>query len=360
MRVTAITLAEFADLQSTWTQLQSVSDADPLFMSWRWLWTWWSVFGQPPGLRLRRAVDRTGRMVGIAPWWLTRERLKGIVPVRRLQFIGNRWRHRDTEISEYTDFVVERSCRSEIVRALLDSAAADDDWDEFVMTAVRSDSSTVELLQQFAAANGWLLRVCDRATSYRISLEGGFNAFLARLSGAARRQLFNKRGRLPDRSTARVAARDPDGVGEVFAALNRFHGQRWGRPVFAGTRLEFQRRICEQALTAGQLCLEMLVLERRPLSVVFDLRTAATEYNIQSGFEANHASGLSPGLMHLGYAIESAAAAGMKWFDLLAGRGRTADYKRPLADERIELFTVQLVRSAWLAQLYRLWDRVGG
>lgn len=358
MQVTAITADDFAGLELEWTRLLGNSSADPLFMSWKWLSTWWSIFcGRESQLRLYQVLDRDGQRVGLAPCWLSRERVKRLIPVRRLQFIGNRWRNDTVAITEYTDFIAHPLRHADVVTGVLEHAAEGADWDEFVMVAVRSDSPTLAVLRELAAARGWLLRISDPTVSYRVSLAGGFDGFLARLSGQTRRQLFNKRQRLHGRAVRRVVADDATTVDRALQTLNQFHLQRWGKPAFSGARLEFQRRICQGALPAAQLRLEVMSVADRPLSIVFDLLAGTTEYNIQSGFDAAAAPDLSPGLMHLGCAIEAAAACGRQWFDLLAGTGRSSDYKRSLADERIELVTVQLVRAKWLASLYRLWDR---
>lgn len=350
--------AAFAALEGQWADLLRASDANPLFMSCHWLSTWWPLFGAPVGrLRLYEARDVAGNLRGVAPCWLVTEWLKRAIPVRRMQLVGTRWRAAGVALTEYCDFVVDRLEHRDIVSALLERMAADGGWDELVISLLRRDSPTLGALEALAAQRGWMVRKADPTAAYRVSLEEGFGAYLARRSPSVRRRLFGKRKKLEGRALERRSARTPEEVGQAFRVLDAFHLQRWAKPAFAGARLDFHERVCAQALQGGRLELETAFLDGRPFSVAYDLRDATCEYNIQSGFEPASANGLSPGLLHLGWRMEAAANDGIPWLDLLAGRGRATDYKNELADDRIALLTVQVVRSRWLAELYRLWDR---
>ena len=64
------------------------------------------------------------------------------------------------------------------------------------------------------------------------------------------------------------------------------------------------------------------------VSVLYDVRKGARQYNIKMGFDPNFSSQVSLGLIHLGYAMERAAERGVASYDFLAGPGRTSDFKR--------------------------------
>ena len=73
-----------------------------------------------------------------------------------------------------------------------------------------------------------------------------------------------------------------------------------------------------------------------------------------------HARGLSPGFLHLGYAIEAACRDGIQRFDFLAGRGLHRDYKRDFAADQHAADTLHIVRKPSLRALFRIVDRLRG
>src|SRR5712692_8540819 len=91
----------FRRLRTEWNDLLAASDADCVFLTWEWLFTWWKHFGA--GLRLAiLAVRDRGELVGIAPLAL-RRRLG--FPV--LEFLGS-----GLVGSDYVDVIVRRDRRT--------------------------------------------------------------------------------------------------------------------------------------------------------------------------------------------------------------------------------------------------------
>jgi len=107
----------------------------------------------------------------------------------------------------------------------------------------------------------------------------------------------------------------------------------------------------------GALQMTELCQGDAPLSVMYNVRLGDVEYNIQSGFDVPASKGLSPGYLHIGYALEAACETGIKEFDFLAGPGLHRDYKQDFGSVRTQLLTVHVLRSAPLAWLYKEYDR---
>jgi len=75
------------------------------------------------------------------------------------------------------------------------------------------------------------------------------------------------------------------------------------------------------------------------------------------GFDPAFSRRVSLGLIHLGHAMEAAAAGGVRTYDFLAGFGKRSDYKRHLSQSRRNLSSVQVLRGHVLPPLYRWHDR---
>ena len=60
----------FSGLRDDWEVLLRNSNADPLFMSWPWLYSWWETWGDCLRLELvlLGVYSADGQFVGIAPY----------------------------------------------------------------------------------------------------------------------------------------------------------------------------------------------------------------------------------------------------------------------------------------------------
>ncbi|WP_240466314.1 hypothetical protein, partial [Arhodomonas sp. KWT] len=151
--------AAFAAARQSWERLVAASDADPLFLGWDWLYGWWRHFGVPGGaaLRLLAVHDGDGSLCGIAPMMVTAERVRGVLPSRRLQLVGNFWHGAETLPTEYADFIVRRDCAEAAADVLLECLLGQDQWGELVLAWARADGHAVRALRRRAGAEGlWL------------------------------------------------------------------------------------------------------------------------------------------------------------------------------------------------------------
>jgi CelD/BcsL family acetyltransferase involved in cellulose biosynthesis len=147
-----------------------------------------------------------------------------------------------------------------------------------------------------------------------------------------------------------------DALPMAFETLNRLHALRWGYPAFAGDRLRFHLDFAQTLAVSGELVMSSLRMGTRVVSMLYDVRRGARQYNLKMGFDPAAERGFSLGLIHFGYALEAAAGAGVATYDFLAGSGRRTDFKAHLAQLHEPLATVQLVRGPLLRSLYRWYD----
>lgn len=97
-----------------------------------------------------------------------------------------------------------------------------------------------------------------------------------------------------------------------------------------------------------------LVCDNTVVSVLYDVQSGDRVYNLQAGFnEALHKK-LSPGTLHLGYAISEAFEdSGVRYYDLLAGYGKNTFYKAKFRGEEVGFTTLEFVRSPVLKLAYQ-------
>lgn len=355
VRVVPWTVDDFLNGRAEWQRLLATTEADPLFLSWDWQSLWWQLFGAARRRELAiLAAYRSGELVGIAPFYRKRETRLGLIPVQSLQVIGLSWRDPDDLVSEYLDILATEHDYACVRTAVLDFIEANEKHSELVIGATDRRRGWADALRQRQeAAQAGTLREIDGATSYQADLSSGFENYLRSLGGSTRRSLWHLRKRLEELGPVSLASASADEIEQALHELNRLHATRWGEPVFNGPRWQFHLNFARGAAARGQLCLSRLTVGQQTVCMLYDVRIGKRQYNIQMGFDPKFAPDLSLGLLHLGYAMEAAADAGVTGYDFLAGQGRATDYKRHLSQATRSLTTVQYVRGPILSRLYR-------
>jgi CelD/BcsL family acetyltransferase involved in cellulose biosynthesis len=194
--------------------------------------------------------------------------------------------------------------------------------------------------------------------SYQADLSRGFATYLGLLGQSTRRSLWGLRRRLAVQGEVSFEPVAPGEIDRGFGELNRLHELRWQKPAFSGAGLDFHVRLARQLAARGELAVSRLRVGGKVVSVLYDIRKDARQYNISMGFDPSFSHKLSLGLIHLGYAMEAAAQSGVRTYDFLAGSGQRSDYKRHLSQTRRSLSCVQVLRGPLLPSLYRWHDRV--
>ena len=352
-------IADWLGSEAAWSSLLARSNADALFLSWDWLTLWWDCFA--PALSAVPeilAFYRGGDLVGVAPLYRRRVVRSRVLPATSIQLIGMSWRDPGPMISEYLDIIAldaeTEGVRSACAMRLLSERA----WTEWVIGFCAASRQWCEAFARADPGQRHYVRHLDREVSYQADLSCGFGGYLRRLGQSTRRSVWNLRRRLALQGTVSFELLSPVQIESGFGDLNRLHELRWQRPAFAGTGLEFHTRLARRLASRGELALSRLRVGGQVVSVLYDIRKGARQYNISMGFDPSFAGRLSLGLMHLGYAMEDAAERQVGTYDFLAGSGQHSDYKSHLSQGRRNLSCVQVLRGYVLPSLYRWHDRV--
>ncbi|MEJ0038455.1 MAG: GNAT family N-acetyltransferase [Gammaproteobacteria bacterium] len=342
--------AEFAAGREAWQALLQRSAANALFMSWDWQWRWWHHHQRmlAAELVLLGLYDTAGELVGIAPLYASRARHAGIFRARRLQLIGGAWRDGRPAFSEYLDFIAARGSERRVLNALAGHPLEDRGWDELVLGNVLPDSLAARFALEWQG-RGAFVRQVDPLSAHRIPLSRDFKTYVAGLSSGTRRRLVNQRRKA---GAPRVEYAGLDELESSLQALRAFKMSRWNSGPHVAAFLDFHLDFAAAMAKRGALRLSRLLDGDRTLSVLYDVRIDGTEYYLESGFDTALAKGMTPGYLHLGFAIEAACADCVECFDLLGGEGRHRPYKRDLCPEETALFCYQVIRSPLLRALY--------
>jgi len=322
------TLDALAPFAADWDRLS----AGVPFRSWPWMSTWWRHYGQcrdgsrsPKSLYVLGVFDPSGRLSGIAPWYLDQLALKG----RTLRFLGS-----GEVCSEYLTVLADPSAQDQVAEAVahwLTEAAqgrnrgdASDGWDLLELTGVDAEDFSIGRLAAELQARGNLVHHRPGPPCWRIDLPETWDQYLAMLSKNRRRQLRLAERKLVESGRAvfhlvRRPADLPQAMG-ILIDLHQRRRQALGEPgCFASPQFTaFHRDVMPQLLQSRQLHLFWIDLDGRPVAAEYFLLGKDATYAYQVGLAPDSLND-SPGKLGNMIGLKYAIASSHKTFDFLRG-----------------------------------------
>ena len=334
--------ATFRDLRDEWTDLLDRSPADCLFLTWEWLYTWWTHLGT--GRRLFIVtVRRGGELIAIAPLAISAGRRASLAPLSSLTFLGT-----GSVGSDYLDVIVARDREAEAYEGLARCLAAQP-FALHLAQIHRGTSATVALAGRLARL-GWRCaeRPADRCPFIPIQ-DRSWDAYLASLDGHHRSNWKRRLANLGKTFAMRFERVETDGQrAEALAAFLALHDRRWegrgGSTAFYSDALrKFHEAWTSVALGRGWLRFFLMRLDGRPVGAIYGFRYRGTFGFYQTGFDPAYARhGI--GQVMIGLSIKSAIEEGADEYDLLHGTERYKSDWAPCTRElaRIEAYPPSL------------------
>lgn len=357
-RIREFSPGQMAEMRKDWNSLADRCQADPLFMGWEWVMSWWEVFGRGSGGEWAgiSAEDESGATVALCPLFRRTGRLKRTLPVRRMELVGGFWNGPPSVLTQYTQFLGEFSSKPGLMNALVEFLDGRPGWSELVFPMIPLRSQCYAALEDAVQSRGWTLRSAPIRPSRVVRLKAGFQEYLRSLSHKTRRRLFNQRIRLETLGRVEFKHVGWEDGQDLIELMNRFRTSERGMDALAKPILEFHGVLASRLHPRGAVRLSYLSLDGSPISVNYALRVGVREYGIQMGYDSTRGRGLSLGLLHLGYALEAAAADGIISYDLMTGMDEGPDWKDSVANAEVEMSALQVLRGRALSLLYGTFD----
>lgn len=310
----------FAALADEWRELLSRSNTQSVFLTWEWLFTWWTHIGAPASLNII-TVRRGGRLVAVAPMTLRCARPARLWPFRSLEFLGS-----GVVGSDYLDVVMECGQEGEVTEVLARYLSGTRLMLD--LNRVSAASTCVSRLASRLQRSRWfVLRQPSDVCPY-VDLTGwSWESYVAGLGRSHRRNLRRRLSALQSRFkvsfdhsvTEAERVRDL----QVFADLHR---RRWAAKeeedaLDAPGMMSFHREWSRLALANRWLRLYVLRLNGRPVACVYGFAYRGVFYFYQSGSDPDFSS-YSVGLVAVGLSIKHSIEEGLREYDMLHGGER--------------------------------------
>ena len=329
--------ADLSGLANEWNALLARSATQVPFLRHEAVLVWWSTLGGgewPAGrLWLGTGRDPGGALTAIWPLFLP----EGPSADGRLHLIGS------FEISDYLDAIAPAERNAEACEALLEALEPSAEVRGIELYNLPEASPTLASLEALGPSRGWSVARQRLSPCPVVSLDGGWEGYLARLDKKQRHELRRKLRR-SEESADEVRLRivspsdDVDVQMESFLTLMAYGADK-ARFLQPAMRRQFTA-LTRAAFRCGCLHLAFLDVGGTPAAAYwsFDYGNRLWVYN--SGLNPAYAA-LSPGWVLLGRLIQWAIQAGRTEVDFLRGN---EDYKFRLGGVERAIFRLTLTR----------------
>jgi len=345
--------AAFQALREEWDELLAASLADSFFLTWEWLYAWWTHLAGDRRLFLLVA-RQGGRLVAIAPLSLRARRVAGVLPLRSVEFLGA-----DRLSSDYLDVIVRRGWEADAIPALAQYLA--DARLALELASVRRAGCAAAALSRALTQRRWRMLETPTAVCPFIDLSGHtWESYLGTLESKPRNDFLRLLKNLTKKFSVRLepASSEPQRR-EFMVHLVRLHNLRWQNlggsdALHTADLVAFHDEVSRVTLERGWLRLFVLWLDGQPVASLYGFRYGRTFYFVQTGFDPAYGRH-AVGLITVGLTIKSAIAEGAEEYDFL--RGDEA-YKFRWAREVRHLATLEVYPRGAPELLYRRTQRL--
>ena len=352
---------KFLSSENDWQKLLENSDSDQLFLSWHWISHWWLIWGNLDTDRLSiYAVYFNQELVGLLPVYSSGcSYFKGLLPIRRLQFLGTRYNGSRGIRPEYLGAIVKKGIEDQVTQALVDEIFNNKDYDEIVLSDIEVSSTFYTLLKRKILQTNLSLRLIKSDDVFSVNVTDTFDNYLKNLGKNTRLKLYNRRKVLEKYGEVAIENIDLKTDTEIFELVNFFHHARFSSNSYHEKHINMIRKMVEaQPVNQNLHSSSILKVNGKPLSAMINIFINGKIYNINFGYLENFDKKISLGTLHLGYMLEKAFfSEKIKTFDFLAGNGKNSNYKSHLGELHTNFETIQLIRNPVLNFLYLVNDK---
>jgi len=329
----------FDTLQSEWNELLSRSVADRIFSTWEWQSTWWAAY-QPGTLWIVECRDESGRLLGLAPWFIDDSMIKGSV-VRSIGCV---------EVTDYLDIIVDKDC-IELVLSYYATFLFEhrSKFDMIDLCNLPETSPGFRLFPAILAARGFDVEVSEQEVCPVINLPLTWDMYLDSLDKKQRHEIRRKIRRVEGTSEnigwyiVGVEQNLQEQIDQFLVLMAASHSQK---AEFLQDRqnVDFFKKIVPLIYQNGWLQMSFLTIGNEPVATYlnFVYKSHVLVYN--SGLIPDRYGHLSPGIVLLAYNIRYAIESGCSVFDFLRGN-EIYKYRMGGKDTVVYMLCAQLAKE---------------
>lgn len=317
---------DFAGLRGQWNELLEHSEANTIFLTWEWLYTWWQHFNSGRQLAII-LIEHDDQLVGIAPLFCEYIRIRGFIPLQSLQWLGT------GEVgSDYLSLICKVGYEEEVCKMVCEQISHNaKNWDLLRLTDLPSTGQAYSNFFTFFDKDKSF--DCQSGREYvcpYIELKGySWGSFLKDLSVNMRYNLRRRNRQVFDELGAKVIRCEyKTDIAPFLDSIFDMHLKRWalrgGSDGFSTPQVHaFHQAVAAQFFNKGWLRLYLLEIDFHPVAGIYGMEYKDTFYFYQSGMLPEW-DRYSVGMVLLGQTIKDSISRNLTTYDFLHG---TESYK---------------------------------
>lgn len=352
MSISLLSEKEFSVIKQDWNNLLEKSSNNEFFLTWDWVYTWWQVYSSGKELFILCVRDDSNNLIGIAPFYIKKEKLFGILDVKKILFLGIG----ENVCPEYLNIITETGHETTVANELLNYLQTNErHWSMMYLTEIIENHPLINAI--LLATNNSSASVYKNANPIPcvyLALPKNYKILLGRLSSKFRYNIKWGRNKIQERSQIKVSFFLDEGLskermGDVFRLHNMRMEEKGGNGKFNFSDYrEFHTKLLERL--PGHTAVVLLESEQKAVAMIYGYHYSNKIYFYQSGFDpSSDLKKYSMVQILLSYLIEKAIALGCLEFDFLRGdeyyKHRWSDSVRK--KENIIIFN----SSSWAGQI---------
>jgi len=313
--ITKITeYSDFVVLKEDWNALlESSQERENVFLRHEWFDVWWQAFGKGKEL-LILLCQEAGKIIGIAPLMIFRDRYKGL-PYKRLGFI-------EDPNAPSMNFIIKQGGEESVLPAILAYLVepGTNAWHAAVLNKLPAGSSMLRTSTNCFSQQKIKYLLRNGQDSPYVPVNSDWETFLASTSVRFRKQLRNKINKLNKAGKVSFDVFDNIGVDgkhleEAMSVSSRSWKQDQGTSMSSTpSRKRFFELLSSVASKNGWLRIWLLYLNGNPIATEYHLEYKGRTHAMRGDFDKSHDS-LSPGSVLEAHIIEHCFKKGLLEYD---------------------------------------------
>jgi len=316
LQITAYeTETAFEELRGEWDALLISSARNHVFMTWEWQSNWWAAY-QPGNLWILAVRDESGRLLGLAPWFIDPAHRLG----RLVRSIGC------VEVTDYIELIIQAGSEEAVLAALSTYAAQERSrYDALDFCNIPGTSPIIDLWQPLLEKAGFRVTIQQQEVCPIIQLPADWESYLNQLDKKQRHEVRRKARRAEGALATDLhwgfiqTEDDLDAALERFMALMRASNPEKDTFLQDAQNVAFFRRVIPAMAACGWLRLSFLQVAEQDAAAYLSFDYANKIFLYNSGHNPAINPELSLGSVLLAYIIGDAIAQGRAEFDFLRG-----------------------------------------
>jgi len=307
----------FESLEDEWNSLLDRNRSGSVFLTWDWLYTWWSKFRGECLLNIVTVRDSTGKLVGLGPFCVNDQ--WGGLPVKALTFLGS-----SHISSEYLDIISDPDYEYDVALAIFNSLRSNSlEWDCLIFTDTLRTSSVYNYFKRIAFEKSYSVKETVSEICPYLNLSDSQDATLSKFKSQLRSTIKRRTKKLEKKGVKLKVATNSDEVSNYIEKLFDLHQKRWNIKGKKGNFKDdivksFHAEVAMRLLSRGLLGLYTLQVDDKIIAALYSFQFKGTLFYFQSGFDPEWSS-YSPGTVLMWKCVSDAIDRGLTKFDYLRG-----------------------------------------